>query len=164
MNTLPLFEEKQYLGYNKHSLIRRLCMALFCFICYYWNISKGLHPGLFLLLGIAIIIISLILFFVVHLKTSVYSESVVLDGFWTARKIKLNLSGIVSAEVVPYNRFYLNSPVYNLHLKGAIRFYTRGSDAVKLTDKEGLIYIIGSQKAKDFSEIIQKQLNSISNS
>jgi hypothetical protein len=163
MNTNLLFEEKQYLGFNKHSLLRRLSMAVFCFICYYWNISKGLHPELFLILGGAILLISVILFFVLHLKTSVYEESIVLDGFWTTRKIKLNLNGIVSAEVVPYNRFYLNSPVYNLHLKGAIRFYTGGSEAIKLTDKEGLVYIIGSQKAKSFAEIIQKQLNSKSN-
>jgi hypothetical protein len=52
----------------------------------------------------------------------------------------------------------LNRAVYNLHLKGTIRFYTRGVDAVELTDKDGLIYLIGSQKAEELTRVIKNKL------
>ena len=48
--------------------------------------------------------------------------------------------------------------VYNLHLKGTIRFYTRGIDAVELIDKDGLVYLIGSQKAEELARVIQNKL------
>ena len=32
-----LFLEKQYLGYNKYSFLRRGVLALFCFVAYYWS-------------------------------------------------------------------------------------------------------------------------------
>ena len=47
----------------------------------------------------------------------------------------------------------------NLHFKCTIRFYTRGRDAVELTDKDGLIYLIGSQKAEELSRVINNKLN-----
>ena len=58
-----------------------------------------------------------------------------------------------------YSKYILNRSVYNLHLKGTIRFYTRGTDAVKLTDKDGLIYLIGSQKSEELSRVINQELN-----
>ena len=32
-----LFEEKQYIGYNKWAIIWRTVLALFCFLLYYWS-------------------------------------------------------------------------------------------------------------------------------
>ena len=58
-----------------------------------------------------------------------------------------------------YSKYILNRSVYNLHLKGTIRFYTRGVDAVELTDKDGLIYLIGSQKSEELARVINQELN-----
>ena len=33
------FVEKQYLGLNKMSLTRRISLAIFCFVAYYWRES-----------------------------------------------------------------------------------------------------------------------------
>ena len=60
-----------------------------------------------------------------------------------------------------YSRFLFNKSVFNLHSKGAIRFYTRGNECVKLIDKDGLIYYIGSQRANELVQIIEKQLKII---
>jgi hypothetical protein len=48
----------------------------------------------------------------------------------------------------------LNNPVYNLHIKGTIRFYSSGNSAVQLTDKEGLIYKIGTQQQESLFQAI----------
>ena len=58
-----------------------------------------------------------------------------------------------------YSKYILDRSVYNLHLKGTIRFYTRGTDAVELTDKDGLIYLIGSQKSEELARVINQELN-----
>ena len=74
------------------------------------------------------------------------------------RRIKINLSSLIDVKIVKYSKYILNSAVYNLHLKGTIRFYTRGDNAVELTDKDGLVYLIGSQKAEELTRIIKNKL------
>jgi len=81
-----------------------------------------------------------------------------LDGLWTSRKIKIDTGSIISVKKVQYSKYFLNRSVYNLHIKGTIRFYTRGTDAVELTDKDGLVYLIGSQKAEELTRVIQDKL------
>jgi hypothetical protein len=147
----PIFEEKQYLGFNKYTVISRLSLALVCFLYYYINSGKTRTADLFLILGAIIVLISVILLFVLHLHTKVYPDSIVLEGFWTTRKVKISLKDIVGIEQVDYDPFFFNSPVYHLHKKGTIRFYTRGDRAVKLTDKDGLIYLIGSQNPAELT-------------
>jgi hypothetical protein len=105
-------------------------------------------------LGIFILIISFILVFVLHFETKIKNGSIILDGLWTARKVKIDLNSINKCERVQYSKFLLNRSVYNLHFKGTIRFYTRGSDAVKLTDKDGQVYLVGSQKSEELARII----------
>ena len=68
--------------------------------------------------------------------------------------IKIDLQGIQEVKAKPYSSFFINNPVYNLHQKGKIRFYAGGKDAVWLTDKDGLIYIIGSQRSKELMRAI----------
>lgn len=153
------FLEKQYFGLNKMSLARRMSLALFCFTAYYWRENHEKSGELYFFLGIAIMIISIILFFILHFKTQVINGSIILDGLWTARKIKIDSASIVSAKQVKYSKYFLNRSVYNLHVKGTIRFYTRGIDAVELTDKDGLIYLIGSQKASELERVIQNKLS-----
>ena len=152
------FVEKQYLGLNKMALTRRLALAVFCFIAYYWRENHDKAGELYFAIGIAIIIFSIVLFFVLHFETKVFNGSIILDGLWTSRKIKIDTASLVSAKKVNYSKYIINRAVYNLHFKGTIRFYTRGNDAVELIDKDGLIYLIGSQKAEELSRVINNKL------
>ncbi|MEQ9063024.1 MAG: hypothetical protein RIE58_02540 [Vicingaceae bacterium] len=166
-----LFEERQYLGLNKYSMIRRMAFAIFCFVSFYFadhdqfnqsrigqitNIES--NGNLFFLMGILILLWSTVLIFILHIKTRVYNGYVIIDGLWTSRKVKIDLDGILEVQVKPYSKYLLNRPVYNLHRKGRIRFYTRGTYAVELTDRSGLKYLIGSQQSLMLKEIIHNQL------
>ena len=91
-------------------------------------------------------------------ETKIKNGSIILDGLWTARKVKIDLNSINKCERVQYSKFFLNRSVYNLHFKGTIRFYTRGSNAVKLTDKDGQVYLVGSQKSEELARIINTTL------
>ena len=153
------FLEKQYLGLNKMSFIRRMALAIFCFVAYYWRSNHDKGGDLFFLIGIIIMVISVLLIFVLNFKTQVVNGSIILDGLWTSRKVKINISSLVTVKRVKYSKYFLNRAVYNLHLKGIIRFYTRGVEAVELTDKDGLIYLIGSQKASELERVIQNKLS-----
>ncbi len=155
-----LFEEKQYLGTNKMHLLIRLVIAMGCFSLYRFSDADDETKGLFFILGIAALAISGLLVFVLHISTVVTNGSLVLDGFWMSRRVKIDLNSIVSAEVTKYPRFVLHRAVYNLHLKGTIKFFTKGSEAVLLTDRDGLKYCIGSQKAKELCAVVQKQIQS----
>tara|TARA_B100001250_G_scaffold217388_1_gene186489 strand:- start:10739 stop:11215 length:477 start_codon:yes stop_codon:yes gene_type:complete len=152
------FLEKQYLGLNKMALTRRLALAVFCFIAYYWRENQDQAGELYFVVGVAIIVFSMLLFFVLHFETKVFNGSIILDGLWTSRKIKIDTASIVSAKKVVYSKYIINRAVYNLHFKGTIRFYTRGTEAVELTDKDGLVYLIGSQKADELSRVIRNKL------
>ncbi len=161
-----LFEEKQYIGYNKWSILWRTVLAMFCFVLYYWSenpkpvdVAMVEIPSspvdensgqLFFLMGIILMTLSLILIFVLHIHTKIIGNSIILDGLWTSRKVKIELSNIVEVKKVKYSKYLLNRPVYNLHFKNKIRFFTQGNDALELTDKDGLKYRIGSQKSDEF--------------
>jgi hypothetical protein len=165
-----LFEEKQYIGYNKWSILWRTVLAMFCFILYYWSenpkpvdVAMVEIPSspvdensgqLFFLMGIILMTLSLILIFVLHIHTKIIGNSLILDGLWTSRKVKIDLSNIVDVKKVKYSKYLLNRPVYNLHFKNKIRFFTQGNDALELTDKDGLKYRIGSQKPDEFIKIL----------
>ena len=151
------FLEKQYLGLNKMSFIRRMALAIFCFVAYYWSENHEKSGELFFFLGISILVISALLVFVLHFETKIINSSIILDGLWTSRKVKIDINSIKSCQKVSYSRFFLNRSVYNLHYKKSIRFFTRGNDAVKLTDKDGQIYLIGSQKVEE----LERSINNI---
>ncbi len=153
------FIEKQYLGLNKMSLTRRISLAIFCLVAYYWRENHDKSGELYFFIGIAIMIISIILVFILHFETTIKNGSIILDGLWTSRRVKIDTLSIVSVKKVRYSKYILNRAVYNLHLKGKIRFYTRGIDAIELIDKDGLVYLIGSQKAEELTRIIQNKLS-----
>ena len=168
-----LFEEKQYLGFNKYSAIRRMAFAIFCFFTYYFADDQrftesrlgqmadlGNTGDLFFLMGILILLWSTVLIFILHIKTQVFQGYMIIDGLWTSRRVKIDLSGITEVKLVKYSKYMFNRPVYNLHRKGKIRFYTRGNDAIELTDNTGLKYLIGSQQGVMLKEIIHNQLSS----
>lgn len=174
-----LFEEKQYLGHNKVSIMIRMVLALFCFMGYYWSenpkpvVVSGIHIGsypidqiqnsgqLFFILGLLILLISGMLVFVLHIQTKVYDTHIVLDGFWTARKVKIDLRSIHTVKKLRYRQNTLRRPVYNLHVRGIIKFFTSGYDFVELKDNDGLVYRIGSQRASELFKVINAQVNSL---
>jgi hypothetical protein len=151
-----LYEEKQYLGYNPLSLMRRMLLSLFCFGLYWWKINNNQKGDLFFWLGMGIIGISIILLFILHMKINVYQRSIVLDGLWTTRKVKIDLSNIVKVERAKYSKYHLNNPAFNLHYKGTIRFYAGGNEAIELTDRDGLMYRIGTQRPNELEWMLTK--------
>src|SRR6187401_2115924 len=84
----PVYEEKQYPGYNSLSLMRRLLLGLFCFAVYWWKTQNGMNGDLFFWLGIAVIVLYILLLCVLHIKISVFKNFIVLDGLWTTRKVR----------------------------------------------------------------------------
>ena len=63
-----LFEEKQYLGYNKYSNIRRMILGIFCFLAFYWSEENQRSADLLFLMGICIMVFSGLLTFILHLQ------------------------------------------------------------------------------------------------
>jgi len=171
-----LFEEKQYLGHNRLSMVIRTMLALFCFLGYYWSENPkpvqvsffkiGSYPiqsisnsGLiFFIVGTSILVLSAGLTYVLHIQTKVYKGYMILDGFWTSRKIKIDLSNITSIRKSRYKKNIFRRAVYNLHNMGVIRFYSSGDDFVELVDNTGFTYKIGSQKPQELYNILKAEL------
>lgn len=155
MDPKPLFVERQYLGRDKAWISVRLILALFCFIVYYLNVDHLPSRQLFFIVGSSIILVSIIMMYMVNYKIVVLKNSIRLSGLWTTSLVKIDLSSIVSVEKKPYSKFIINNSVYNLHKNGKIRFYAGGGDAIWLTDREGLVYIIGTHKQEEFYKAIE---------
>lgn len=174
-----LFEERQYLGHNKQSLLRRLIISICCFIAYYWSenpksvnvsgIQIGSYPiqqvensgQLFFLLGIAILIVSIVMMFIVHIHTIVNNEGVLLTGLWTSKKINIPFTDIASVHKKRYKRDWKGLPVFNLHKKKNVRFYTKGFDIIELVTTSGYTYKIGTQRSVELEQIIQQALTTL---
>lgn len=158
MEAKAVFTEKQYLGREWIPVTIRLMLALICFAVYFFTDERERNGDLLAVVGFAIIIISIILGFLLHFRTRVINKSILLNGLWTTRLVKIDLNSIVKVEKGDYSRYLFNNPVYNLHKQGTIRFYTAGSDAIILTDRDGLLYIIGSQHANEFLRALQEEM------
>ncbi|MEN0055301.1 MAG: hypothetical protein AAGC65_16620 [Mucilaginibacter sp.] len=158
MSDKAIFVEKQYLGREFIPITIRLVLAMFCFAAYFFTDERERNGDLLIVVGFAIIIISIIMGFLLHFGTRVQNKSILLNGLWTARLVKIDLNSIVKVEKGIYSRYLFNNPVYNLHTKGTIRFYAAGNDAIHLTDRDGLLYIIGSQHANEFLRAIQEEM------
>lgn len=171
-----LFEEKQYMGHNRLSIIWRMIFSLFCFLGYYWSENPkpvnvavfhiGSYPvqdipssgKIFFLLGLLLIILSAVLTFILHIKISVYKGYMIIDGFWTARRVKIDFSSISYLRKGRYKKNIFRAAVYNLHSKGIIRFYTSGDEFVQFKDVSGFTYRIGSQRSTEMLQVIKGQL------
>ena len=158
MENHPAFIEKQYLGRDYGRISVRLVMALFCFAAYYITERREQNAELFLVVGCGILVVSVIMMFLLHYKTTVNNKSIILDGLWTTKMVKIDLNSIVKVERTPYSSYIINNPVYNLHQKGTVRFYAGGKEAVKLTDRDGLLYIIGTQRQAELEQSIKAEL------
>jgi hypothetical protein len=156
----PVFVEKQYLGREWIPVTIRLVLATFCFAAYTFDFfsDEQNKSEVLAVVGFGIIIISIIMGFLLHFRTRVYNKSILIDGLWTTRLVKIDLNSIVKVEKGKYSRYFLNNPVYNLHQKGNIRFYTSGNEAIHLTDRDGLVYIIGSRHADEFLRAINEEM------
>ena len=157
MKEKPLFVEKHYLGRNIYWLNIRLVLAMFCFAAYFF--SYGNRGDLFLIIGFFILATSMLLTIFTHFKTILTEDSLILDGLWTSRMVKIPVANIREVKKVKYSKYMLNNPMYNRHLKGVIRFYTYGKYAVELVDKEGLVYKIGSQRPEEFVSKLEEVLS-----
>jgi hypothetical protein len=169
-----LFEEKQYLGHNRLSIVIRTALAIFCLFSYYLSenshslyiniiIQNNSNSGfIFFIVGNCILILSAALTFVLHIETKVYENYILLEGFWTSRKIKIDLNTITSIKKTKLKRTIFRRAVYNLHNMGVIKFYTSGQDFIELTDDADFTYKIGSQKAQELYNIL-KQIIKIKN-
>jgi hypothetical protein len=174
-----IFDEKQYMGHNRLSIIWRTVIALFCFVGYYWSENPkpvqvaifkiGSYPALdipnsgkiFFLLGLLIMMFSAMLTFILHTHTQVYSNYIIIDGFWTARRVKISLDTITHIRKSRYKKHIFRRAVYNLHSRGIIRFFTSGNEFVELKDSSGFTYRIGTQKAPELYQVLKKQLREI---
>lgn len=168
-----LFEEKQYMGHNRLSIIWRMILALFCFIGYYWSENPkpvkvslfyiGSYPvqdipnsgEMFFLLGLIILIISAGLTYILHIHTRVYKSYMIIDGFWTARKVKIDFGAITNVRKGRYKKNIFRRAVYNLHSKGVVRFYTSGEEFIELKDNSGFIYRVGTHHSAEILQIIK---------
>jgi hypothetical protein len=177
-----IFEEKQYMGHNRLSMIWRTIIALFCFVGYYWSENPkpvqvaifriGSYPAvdipnsgqIFFLLGLLVMLFSLMLTYILHSHTKVFNEYIIIDGFWTARRVKVNLDTIIHIRKSKYKKHIFRRAVYNLHSRGVIRFYTSGNEFVEIKDNTGFTYRIGSQKCPELFQVLKKQLNLINSS
>src|SRR6185503_2503089 len=160
MDDKPVFTEKQYLGREWIPVTIRLVLAACCFAAYTFNFftDEQNKADILALVGMGIIVISVIMGFLLHYRTRVQNKSVLIDGLWTTRLVKIDLNGVVKAEKGEYSRYLFNNPVYNLHSKGSIRFFTFGKYAIYLTDRDGLVYVIGSQHADELLRAIKAEM------
>jgi hypothetical protein len=160
MEQKNFFLEKQYIGRDYIRIAIRLVMAAFCFGVYVYERDRDNTVDLFLVVGFGIIGVSIILLFLIQYKTIVENKTVILDGLWTTKKIKIDLNSIIKVEKTTYSNYIFNNPVYNLHKKGTIRFYSSGKDAIKLTDRDGLEYFIGTQRPNEMYLVIKEEMKS----
>lgn len=161
MDNTVLFEENQYLGRDKAWVSVRLILALFCFIAFYITSENDLiSQQIFFGVGCLILVITVVMMYMIQFRTLVKKHHIIISGLWSSRLVKINLSNIQKVEKKPYSKFFFNNPVYNLHKNGHIRFYAEGNDAVWITEKNGLTYIIGTQKQDELFRVIKNEISS----
>ena len=154
------FFEKQYIGRDYIRICIRLVMAAFCFAAYVYERDRDNTQDLFLVVGFGIIGVSILLLFLIQYKTTIDQKRIIIDGLWSTKKVVIDLHSIVKVRKDTYSSYLFNNPVYNLHRKGSIRFYSSGKDAVVLTDRDGLEYYIGTQRPNEMYLVIQEEMRS----
>ncbi len=74
MSDNPVFTEKQYLGRRLNRISIRVVMIIFAFAAYFVTENRDRNGELFLIVGLAIFIISIIMLFMVHFRTTVKNK------------------------------------------------------------------------------------------
>src|SRR6218665_1580190 len=106
------FFEKQYIGRDYIRICIRLVMAAFCFAAYVYERDRDNTQDLFLIVGFGIIGVSILLLFLIQYKIVVDNGSLILDGLWTTKHVKIDLNNIFDVKKAIYSRYYFNNPVY----------------------------------------------------
>lgn len=161
MNEQLLYEEKQYLGFNRLSMLRRLLFMLFCFGVYWWKKMHGQNGDLFFWLGVGIILLSMLLLFTLHIRIRVYKNRLEMTGLWTSKPVIIPIKNIRNIVRTRYSKYHLNNPVFNLKWKGTVKFYTDGNEAVEVTDESGMPFRIGSSTPGELEKAL-KQATAVS--
>ena len=159
VNEQPIFEEKQYLGFNRLSMMRRLLMTLFSFGVYWWKRMQGQDGDLFFWLGFGIIVLSMLLLFVPHFRIRVYAQRMEINGLLMGKTVAISIKDIKKVVRTRYSKYHLNNPVFNLKWKGTVKFYTDGVEAVEVTDATGLPYRIGTHMPARLESILKELSN-----
>ena len=154
------FLEKQYIGRDYIRICIRLVMAAFCFAAYVYERDRDNTQDLFIVVGFGIIGVSIALLFLIQYKTIINDKKIIIDGLWRAKKVVIDLNTIAAVRKDTYSNYFFNNPVYNLHRKGSIRFYSSGKDVVVLTDHDGFEYYIGTQRPNEMYLVIQAEMRS----
>ncbi|HKG05547.1 MAG TPA: hypothetical protein VKB19_03775 [Pedobacter sp.] len=150
--------EKQYIGRDYIRICIRLIMAAFCFAAYVYERDRDRTQDLFLVVGFGIIGVSIALLFLIQYKTTIEGKKIVIEGLWSAKRVTIDLHSITRVRKDTYSNYFFNNPVYNLHRKGSIRFYSSGKDVVVLTDTDGFEYYIGTQRPNEMYLVIQAEM------
>jgi hypothetical protein len=156
MTEQPLYEEKQYLGFNRLYLLHRLLLMLFSFGVYWWKRMNGRDANLFFWLGVGIIIVSIALLFVLHIRIRVYKTHVEINGLWTGKPVHIPLKDIKRIVRTRYSKYHLNNPVFNLKWKNEVKFYTDGTEAIEITNDKGVPFRIGSHAPGELEKILRQ--------
>lgn len=112
----------------------------------------------FFILGISILLFSGALMYVLHVHLRVSAKTIDLRGFWTSRVIKIPIENIIKLKKKRYKRNIFRRASYNLHNTGVIRFYTSGEDFIEITDRQGYVYRIGSQRIEQLYQVLSNEL------
>src|ERR1700709_2651297 len=102
MSDKAIFIEKQYLGREFIPITIRLVLAMFCFAAYFFTDERERNGDLLVVVGFAIIIISIIMGYLLHFRTRVQNKTILIDGLWTTRLVKIDLDSVVKAEKGEY--------------------------------------------------------------
>lgn len=148
------YHERQFLGFNRFGIIRRTVIALFCLAFYYASDAQDEIKNLFFILAVVVLALSLISLLIQHLETRLEGSKLTLIGPMTFRKVELDLEGLQSVEVKPYSSLALNRPLFNLHRKGTVRFFTYGKWCVEFVTRDGETIRLGTQRPNGLKEIL----------
>lgn len=150
------YHEKQYLGYNRFGIMRRTVIALFCLVFYYASEVDGQTKDLFFLLAVVVLALSLISMMIQHLETRLDGSKLTLIGPMTFKKVEIDLEGLKYIKIRPYSRYLLNRPMFNLHRKNSVRFFTYGKWCVEFETAKGEVIALGTQRPNGLKEILSK--------
>ena len=157
MNNHLLFEEKQFLGFNSYSIARRMVLAIFCLVTFYYSENRMENADVLFLIGILILVLSILLLFVKYIHILVDEQEIQLKGMWKKQAIRVALSDIAGLEKSLYSKYHMNQPAFNVHVEEEIRFYTSGRDAVKIKLKNGSLLVIGTWRADELFRALKVQ-------
>jgi len=153
------FHEKQFLGYNRFGVVRRTVVALFCLIFYFVADTDEQMANVFFYLAIAILVLSALSMMLLHLETIIDGKTMRLNGPMTFRKVEFDISTFKTIRIEAYSRLAMNRPMFNLHWKNSLRFYTYGKWCVVIETKDGQIIRLGTQRPEGLKEIVSKAMD-----